>query len=85
MERKPGSGHEEGEGGFDDVGKQHFHVLPVDDSLVDRKLLGRLLGSVSSYQPTFVDSGSKALQYLGLVDNCGDRSRDDEGDSKLLI
>lgn len=44
--------HREGEEGkeelAEDAGKQHFHVLAVDDSLVDRKLLERLL-RVSSY------------------------------------
>ncbi|KAL7263215.1 hypothetical protein ACSBR1_001396 [Camellia fascicularis] len=47
---------------------QHLHVLAVDDSLIDRKLLERLL-TVSSYQVTCVDSGNKALEYLGLVDD----------------
>ncbi|KDP37824.1 hypothetical protein JCGZ_06726 [Jatropha curcas] len=42
-----------------------FHVLAVDDSLLDRKLIERLL-KISSYQVTTVDSGSKALQFLGL-------------------
>ncbi|XP_057547666.1 two-component response regulator ORR3-like [Amaranthus tricolor] len=41
-----------------------FHVLAVDDSLIDRKLIERLLKS-SSYQVTTVDSGSKALEFLG--------------------
>lgn len=41
-----------------------FHVLAVDDSLLDRKLIERLLKS-SSYQVTTVDSGSKALEFLG--------------------
>ncbi|EEF48328.1 Two-component response regulator ARR9, putative [Ricinus communis] len=48
--------------------QQHFHVLAVDDSLLDRKLLERLL-RVSSYQVTCVDSGDKALEYLGLLNN----------------
>ncbi|KAK3034771.1 hypothetical protein RJ639_032284 [Escallonia herrerae] len=48
--------------------QQHFHVLAVDDSLIDRKLLEKLL-TVSSYQVTCVDSGDKALEYLGLHDN----------------
>ncbi|XP_058189692.1 two-component response regulator ORR9-like [Rhododendron vialii] len=48
--------------------EQNFHVLAVDDSLTDRKLLERLL-TVSSYQVTCVDSGNKALEYLGLLDN----------------
>ncbi|KAL7097773.1 hypothetical protein ACP275_10G163600 [Erythranthe tilingii] len=42
-----------------------FHVLAVDDSLIDRKLIERLL-KTSSYQVTTVDSGSKALEFLGL-------------------
>ncbi|XP_021746983.1 two-component response regulator ARR9 [Chenopodium quinoa] len=41
-----------------------FHVLAVDDSLIDRKLIERLL-KTSSYQVTTVDSGSKALEFLG--------------------
>ncbi|PPD78932.1 hypothetical protein GOBAR_DD24132 [Gossypium barbadense] len=41
----------------------HFHVLAVDDSVIDRKLLEKLL-KVSSYQVTCVDSGDKALEYL---------------------
>ncbi|XP_026665650.1 two-component response regulator ORR4-like isoform X2 [Phoenix dactylifera] len=45
-----------------------FRVLAVDDNLLDRKLIERLL-KTSSYQVTTVDSGSKALQYLGLQDD----------------
>ncbi|XP_051138566.1 two-component response regulator ORR10 isoform X1 [Andrographis paniculata] len=45
-----------------------FHVLAVDDSLIDRKLIERLL-KTSSYQVTTVDSGSKALEFLGWHDN----------------
>ncbi|KAL2228179.1 two-component response regulator ORR9 [Sesamum indicum] len=44
-----------------------FHVLAVDDSLIDRKLIERLL-KTSSYQVTTVDSGSKALEFLGWHD-----------------
>ncbi|KAK8578316.1 hypothetical protein V6N13_116166 [Hibiscus sabdariffa] len=44
-----------------------FHVLAVDDSLIDRKLIERLL-KTSSFQVTAVDSGSKALEFLGLKD-----------------
>ncbi|XP_073146684.1 two-component response regulator ORR5-like isoform X2 [Henckelia pumila] len=46
--------------------KHRFHVLAVDDSHIDRKLLERLL-TVSSYQVTCVESGDKALEYLGLL------------------
>ncbi|KAH6813868.1 response regulator 9 [Perilla frutescens var. frutescens] len=45
-----------------------FHVLAVDDSIIDRKLIERLL-KTSSYQVTAVDSGIKALEYLGLLDD----------------
>lgn len=48
--------------------QHHFHVLAVDDSVIDRKLLEKLL-KVSSYQVTCVDSVDKALQYLGLLNN----------------
>ncbi|KAK8964242.1 Two-component response regulator ARR8 [Platanthera guangdongensis] len=47
-----------------------FHVLAVDDSLIDRKLIERLL-KTSSFLVTTVDSGSKALEFLGLgEDHC---------------
>ncbi|KMT17103.1 hypothetical protein BVRB_2g041570 [Beta vulgaris subsp. vulgaris] len=45
-----------------------FHVLAVDDSLIDRKLIERLL-TTSSFQVTAVDSGTKALELLGLQAN----------------
>ncbi|GFQ04944.1 two-component response regulator arr9 [Phtheirospermum japonicum] len=45
-----------------------FHVLAVDDSIIDRKLIERLL-KTSSYQVTAVDSGIKALEFLGLLDD----------------
>ncbi|XP_006603749.1 two-component response regulator ARR9-like isoform X1 [Glycine max] len=48
--------------------ESQFHVLAVDDSLIDRKLIERLLRT-SSYEVTTVDSGSKALEFLGLCEN----------------
>ncbi|MBA0631325.1 hypothetical protein Godav_000208 [Gossypium davidsonii] len=45
-----------------------FHVLAVDDTLIDRKLIEKLL-KTSSYQVTAVDSGTKALEFLGLDNN----------------
>ncbi|XP_057977894.1 two-component response regulator ORR9-like [Malania oleifera] len=45
-----------------------FHVLAVDDSLTDRKLIEKLL-KTSSFQVTAVDSGSKALEFLGLQED----------------
>ncbi|KAL3840997.1 hypothetical protein ACJIZ3_025588 [Penstemon smallii] len=41
------------------------HVLAVDDSLVDRKVIERLL-KINSCKVTAVDSGRRALQFLGL-------------------
>ncbi|KAL1828771.1 hypothetical protein DCAR_0208030 [Daucus carota subsp. sativus] len=41
------------------------HVLAVDDSLIDRKVIERLL-KITSCKVTAVDSGRRALQFLGL-------------------
>nr|GMD38242.1 Two-component response regulator like [Ipomoea batatas] len=48
--------------------ESRFHVLAVDDNLVDRKLIERLL-TTCSYQVTVVDSGNKALEILGLLED----------------
>lgn len=45
-----------------------FHVLVVDDSIIDIKLIERLL-KISSFQVTVVESGVKAIEYLGLLDD----------------
>ncbi|GLT40043.1 hypothetical protein SLA2020_142010 [Shorea laevis] len=44
---------------------EEVHVLAVDDSLVDRKVIEKLL-RISSCKVTAVDSGRRALQFLGL-------------------
>ncbi|CAL0319963.1 unnamed protein product [Lupinus luteus] len=44
---------------------RELHVLAVDDSHVDRKVIERLL-KISSCKVTVVESGTRALQYLGL-------------------
>ncbi|KAH0989433.1 hypothetical protein GBA52_000916 [Prunus armeniaca] len=54
--------------------QQHFHVLAVDDSLLDRKLLERLLRGSSYQAVTCVESGDEALKYLGLVDDLNQNS-----------
>ncbi|THU68927.1 hypothetical protein C4D60_Mb08t09000 [Musa balbisiana] len=62
-----------------------FHVLAVDDSLIDRKLIERLLRT-SSYRVTTVDSGSKALEVLGLMEDqdvSSPASTDKNGSSNL--
>ncbi|KAL2344270.1 hypothetical protein Fmac_005555 [Flemingia macrophylla] len=46
---------------------EEVHVLAVDDSLVDRKVIERLL-KILACKVTAVDSGLRALQLLGLLD-----------------
>ncbi|XVF50243.1 hypothetical protein PTKIN_Ptkin04bG0080300 [Pterospermum kingtungense] len=46
-------------------GSQELHVLAVDDSHVDRKVIEKLLKK-SSCKVTAVESGTRALQFLGL-------------------
>ncbi|RDX84086.1 Two-component response regulator ARR3 [Mucuna pruriens] len=53
--------------GFSPEQSEEVHVLAVDDSLVDRKLVERLL-KVLACKVTAVDSGPRALQFLGLLD-----------------
>lgn len=62
-----------------------FHVLAVDDSFIDRKVIERLL-KTSSFHVTAVDSGTKALEFLGLVEDLDreDVVVDDERDSKIV-
>nr|ABG35781.1 SRR197 [Striga asiatica] len=59
-----------------------FHVFAVDDSLIDRKLIERLL-KTSSYQVTTVDSGSKALEFLG--ESCDSPKNQQEIEVNLVI
>ncbi|CAA0811015.1 Two-component response regulator ARR17 [Striga hermonthica] len=44
------------------------HVLAVDDNLIDRKLVEKLLKS-SSCRVTTAENGQRALEYLGLLDD----------------
>ncbi|KAG6484674.1 two-component response regulator ORR9-like [Zingiber officinale] len=61
-----------------------FHVLAVDDSLIDRKLIERLL-TTSSYQVTTVDSVSKALELLGLREEPGVLSPDSPDKNEIEV
>ncbi|KAH6756400.1 response regulator 3 [Perilla frutescens var. hirtella] len=58
--------------GLDDLSacsdSHEVHVLAVDDSLVDRTVIERLL-KITSCKVTAVDSGRRALQFLGLDGN----------------
>ncbi|KAK1363347.1 Two-component response regulator ARR5 [Heracleum sosnowskyi] len=60
---------------------KQLHVLAVDDSFVDRKVIERLL-ELSSCKVTAVESGSRALQYLGLD---GEKSSVDFDDLKVNL
>ncbi|KAG5390730.1 hypothetical protein IGI04_032271 [Brassica rapa subsp. trilocularis] len=57
-------------GGDLTVSSPDLHVLAVDDSIVDRKVIERLL-RISSCKVTTVENGTRALQYLGLDGNTG--------------
>ncbi|CAN1321153.1 Two-component response regulator ARR3 [Linum perenne] len=48
-----------------DLVSEEVHVLAVDDSLIDRKVIERLLRK-KSYKVTAVDSGIRALEFLSL-------------------
>ncbi|WOK99093.1 two-component response regulator ORR9-like [Canna indica] len=61
-----------------------FHVLAVDDSLIDRKLIERLL-KTSSYQVTAVDSGSKALELLGFREGISSPSTPDKNEIEVNL
>ncbi|KAJ7541619.1 hypothetical protein O6H91_10G067500 [Diphasiastrum complanatum] len=44
-----------------------IHILAVDDSLIDRKVIERLL-KTASYKVTTADTALRALEVLGVVD-----------------
>ncbi|KAL4596224.1 hypothetical protein ACB092_12G149000 [Castanea dentata] len=56
--------------------QQHFHVLAVDDSPFERKLLERLLRECACKAVTCVESGDKALEYLNQLDTYQSNSAD---------
>nr|GEW46078.1 two-component response regulator ARR5-like [Tanacetum cinerariifolium] len=60
---------------------KELHVLAVDDSNIDRKVIQKLL-QISSFKVTVVDSGSRALQYLGLD---GEQKSDELNDLKVNL
>ncbi|KAH7373746.1 hypothetical protein KP509_17G073000 [Ceratopteris richardii] len=53
-----------------EVQPSEVHVLAVDDSLIDRTFIERLL-KTSSYKVTAVDSGIRALEILGIAEALG--------------
>ncbi|EOA37104.1 hypothetical protein CARUB_v10010295mg [Capsella rubella] len=68
-------------GGDLTVTPPELHVLAVDDSIVDRKVIERLL-RISSCKVTTVESGTRALQYLGLD---GDKGASNLKDLKVNL
>ncbi|KAI5068616.1 hypothetical protein GOP47_0016961 [Adiantum capillus-veneris] len=53
-----------------DAEPAEVHVLAVDDSLIDRRVIERLL-KTSAYKVTTVDSGIRALEILGIAEALG--------------
>ncbi|KAF3542267.1 hypothetical protein DY000_02002261 [Brassica cretica] len=49
-------------------GHEDLHVLAVDDNLIDRKLVEKLL-KISSCKVTTAENAIRALEYLGLGDH----------------
>ncbi|XP_062173268.1 two-component response regulator ARR17-like [Alnus glutinosa] len=62
------------------AGDEKPHVLAVDDSLLDRKLIERLLTN-SSCKVTTAENGQRALELLGLGD---DRQHAFNGDASKV-
>ncbi|KAG6738622.1 hypothetical protein POTOM_058242 [Populus tomentosa] len=63
---------------------EELHVLAVDDSLVDRKLVERLLKN-SSCKVTTAENGLRALEYLGLGDEKRTSLEDNVSKVNLII
>ncbi|KAL7108606.1 hypothetical protein ACP275_06G122700 [Erythranthe tilingii] len=60
------------------------HVLAVDDNLIDRILVEKLLKN-SSCKVTTAENGQRALEYLGLVDNNQTSSNDNASKVNMII
>ncbi|KAD7480021.1 hypothetical protein E3N88_03157 [Mikania micrantha] len=60
-----------------------LHVLAVDDSNIDRKVIDKLL-KVSSFKGG-IFGGSRALEYLGLEDDKNSTRFDDGSDLKVKL
>ncbi|KAL0848198.1 hypothetical protein Bca101_021445 [Brassica carinata] len=60
--------------------EEELHVLAVDDNLIDRKLVERIL-KISSCKVTTAENGIRALEYLGL----GDPQQTDSSNRKNVM
>nr|GMC98389.1 two-component response regulator ARR17 [Ipomoea batatas] len=65
-------------------GDESPHVLAVDDNLVDRKLVEKLLKN-SSCRVTTAENGLRALEYLGLGDEQHNTSNDNVSKVNMII
>ncbi|XP_021903977.1 two-component response regulator ARR17 [Carica papaya] len=63
---------------------EELHVLAVDDNLIDRKLVERLLMS-SSCKVTTAENALRALEYLGLGEDEDNTSRPIVSNINLII
>ncbi|XP_050209146.1 two-component response regulator ARR17 [Mercurialis annua] len=61
-----------------------LHVLAVDDNLIDRKLVEKLLKN-SSCKVTTAENGLRALQYLGLQDDDDDDTNSSDHNSASKV
>ncbi|KAI3470968.1 hypothetical protein Pfo_027631 [Paulownia fortunei] len=60
------------------------HVLAVDDNLLDRILVEKLLKN-SSCKVTTAENGQRALEYLGLVDDKQSSANDNQASKVNMI
>ncbi|KAL2549925.1 Two-component response regulator ARR17 [Forsythia ovata] len=60
------------------------HVLAVDDNLIDRKLVEKLLRN-SSCKVTTAENGLRALEYLGLGDDRQSSVTDNASKVNMII
>nr|BAM74646.1 type-A response regulator [Torenia fournieri] len=65
-----------------DAKEEQVHVLAVDDNLIDRTIVEKLLKN-SSCKVTTVENGRRALEYLGLGDDQNISSDDNAAASKV--
>ncbi|PRQ22445.1 putative response regulator and transcription factor RR-A-type family [Rosa chinensis] len=60
------------------------HVLVVDDCLVDRKIVDKLL-KASAFKVTTVESGKKALEVLGMEEEKLDKPSVKDHDVNIIL
>ncbi|CAN6475475.1 unnamed protein product [Victoria cruziana] len=57
-----------------------LHVLAVDDCLIDRKIVEKILKSRGPFEVTSVDSAKKAMEVLGLNEEVAGSTNDNRID-----